>query len=838
MSGFTVRRLPFRKLALGTEESIQIEFVSDGLEVRFPALISITRINQRHQQVASRFIMIDPRGERLMLQAQAADGHVEEAAPAAETPEANVPPILDEQQQAAAHPSQPAQEKPQATGNLNISPAPATDGHHDAWSHGHAAPPHGLHHQPLFQERQSDFDEEGEFINPLVIAYRALRDRWAQAAVAFMVLGAVMATAAWLVIDPIFQSRGLIRIAAKEPKILYAERDDSRLRLFDAFVSSELTYLTSRPVLDRALYLLNREPEPPRDVAQTVDELEQRLAARKMQSMLELTADSIDRDSAKVMVNAVLDAYQQMHVEQLDQRQTIRERELIAREQELLTRLDQLYAVLLNVGGEHDATTVRATHKLRLEQIEEARTTISDIEASLRQLADNGKIIGDGSLDASIQRAVMQDRTLADLSFERTKRAANLSTLRERYAEKHPSVAFAAQELAIIDAAIDERYQLINRLGESGGLSSGAGDTEQSSEQLNEMMAVQEARLVALLADAERLNAKLIDVTAIDDDINENRTMLQETRRALEKVRVESRNSLPGSIEILSRGSVPAQPTINRRKTAAGLAVVMAFGATLTGFVGFYMLRRRVGYSDELASIDGVELIGVVGTMDEMDSMAPPAVNHIRAELEIGIRKHTDRARAIVVAPVSEGTNCAPLTMQLAQSFAGAGTSTLMIDGDFKPRLSSLANVGEQDSKPALISDIPEPLFLSPILSIIPGGGHFDYHRPSMSVETTQTMIRNNRKATDCLIYQGNRLTTDVLSRFVVGESDAVVLVVNRDDKLSDLERQVEATTRLTKGPIFVVLVNASANDPAFRNMQPELVATPANDQSRSGAAA
>lgn len=852
MVGFSVRRLPFRKLELNAEESIQIEFVSEGLEVRFPALISITKLNQRHQNVTCRFVMIDPRGERLMLQALAADGNASDAAATAEEP---APTILNQGADSEAQPHQAgangqtrhpgqnasngtaASSEQRASENLNLAPGTALSGQDDGW--GQSSQGQQQHNQAAMLSRQLEFEEDGEFINPLIIGYRALRGRWAQAAVAFMALGMVLASAAWLVIDPIYESRGLIRIAAKEQAILYADRDDSRLRLFDAFVSSELTYLTSRPVLDRALYLLSRQPEQMTDVADTVHDLEGRLGARKMQSLLELTARSTDQDSAKVMVNAVLDAYQQMHVEQLDQRQTIRERELIAREQELLGRLDQLYARLLDVGGEHDANTLRATHKVRLEQIEDSRTAISEMQGSLRQLADTGKIVGDGEIDMVIQRTVMLDRTLSDLTFERTKRAATLSTLRERYVDTHPSVQLAEQELSIVDQAIDDRYGLINRLGESGALApGGTGNSENSAEEIQDMLDVQEARLTELRTDAERLNAKLIDVSAIDDEIDENRTMLQETRRALEKVRVESRNSLPGTIEILSRGSVPAVPTINRRGTAAGLSVIGAFGVTIGGFVGLYMLRRRVGYSDELGSIEGAELIGVVGAVDDVASMAPPAVNQIRAELEIAIRKQADQARAIVVSPVSDSTNCAPLTMQLAQSFAGANANTLMIDGDFKPRLTALANVPQHETKPALINQLPEPLFLSPILSIIPGGGHFDYNRPAMSVETTRAMMNNNRQATDCVLYQGNRLTTDVQSRFVVGESDAVVLVVNRNDKLADVERQVEASSRLTNGPVFIVLINANAGDPAFRNMQPELVGMNANENGIAGAAA
>ena len=49
-----------------------------------------------------------------------------------------------------------------------------------------------------------------------------------------------------------------MRIVARESKILYADADDSRVRLFDSFVAAEVNYLGSRPVLERTLAKLER----------------------------------------------------------------------------------------------------------------------------------------------------------------------------------------------------------------------------------------------------------------------------------------------------------------------------------------------------------------------------------------------------------------------------------------------------------------------------------------------------------------------------------------------------------------------------------------------------
>ncbi len=72
----------------------------------------------------------------------------------------------------------------------------------------------------------------------------ALRGRMVLGALIGLLLAILFAAGIFFTTKPVFQSQGLMRIVARESKILYANSDDSRLRLFDAFVAAEVTYLT------------------------------------------------------------------------------------------------------------------------------------------------------------------------------------------------------------------------------------------------------------------------------------------------------------------------------------------------------------------------------------------------------------------------------------------------------------------------------------------------------------------------------------------------------------------------------------------------------------------
>ena len=90
-------------------------------------------------------------------------------------------------------------------------------------------------------------------LDPLGILRRALRGREGRVALAMLLVALLGAVGAYFAINPAYQSSGMVRVLAREAKILYADSDDSRLRLYDAFVTAEMELLQSRPVLEAAL---------------------------------------------------------------------------------------------------------------------------------------------------------------------------------------------------------------------------------------------------------------------------------------------------------------------------------------------------------------------------------------------------------------------------------------------------------------------------------------------------------------------------------------------------------------------------------------------------------
>ena len=100
----------------------------------------------------------------------------------------------------------------------------------------------------------SGSDDDGpKPVSPVRIVVRTLRGRWAIAITLAILLGAGAGTAGYVTKHPVYVSGGLVQLSPIKSNILYNDTDDSRLRLFDAFVQAEFSYIQSTPVLERAL---------------------------------------------------------------------------------------------------------------------------------------------------------------------------------------------------------------------------------------------------------------------------------------------------------------------------------------------------------------------------------------------------------------------------------------------------------------------------------------------------------------------------------------------------------------------------------------------------------
>lgn len=459
--------------------------------------------------------------------------------------------------------------------------------------------------QSFIQESQQKQDGG---LNPVQLAQRIFRGMVKQTILLACILGIGFALLVFLIVKPVFESQGLVRITAREPKILSMDRDDSRLRLYDAFVSGEATYIQSQPVMRRAYdYYVEaakerqQGTEGPADKVADYSGFTDSFDIKKVKGLIVIKSKNRQAAASQRAVNALLQAYTQLHLEQSGSRQTLRVRELEVRENELIQKQSQLNAALLNIGEEYDQSSLSKAHLAKVTQLEELDIRLDELSNSLAEMEATGGSIDADTGDMEIKRATLLDRAMADMVFQRAKLAAEKKKRLLRYQDNHPKVASLSASIGVIDKAIETRRQLIATLGKTGAITGGDGANKTQS--MNELMALKkklDTRRQDISKDAKRLNGKLIDLKRINQEKSVVGGMLAETRRVLDQLRLESRNSLPGTIEVLSRATLPEKPASDKRKQFGALAFMMGVGAALVLMVARYQFDSRIRYSDDL----------------------------------------------------------------------------------------------------------------------------------------------------------------------------------------------------------------------------------------------
>ena len=449
-----------------------------------------------------------------------------------------------------------------------------------------------------------DSDEPAP-IDPVGMLARAIRGRALEIGLVAIAVAVLFALLAWLAISPGYQSTGVVRILPREAKLLYTDSDDSRLRLYDAFTNAEVHLMQARPVLETAWHSLHDLHHGASDETFTmpkdVGDLSRLISITNRKGLVTVAAKSGDPQLSAAAVNAVLAAYETHKDRARDRVNDVRRSELQEREKQLAANLGELDARYLEIGGEHDMTSLSKAHIAKTAQLEILEERIGELDNTIAQFQRTGAVGADDIRNAEIQRALLLDQAMADMTYERAGRLADLATLRSRYRPTHHKIVTAELELETLEAAIEERRDQITTLGNVGAL---MGGTSQSSEQsLDELQSVRQKlleRRIVLSAEANELISKLVKIRRVVAEQQRVGKLLDTTKRALDEVIVESQAGRSRSIDVIARGKVPDRPIDDKRKPVAFGAAFFGALATLIGFLLSSLLNPRIRYSDDL----------------------------------------------------------------------------------------------------------------------------------------------------------------------------------------------------------------------------------------------
>jgi Mrp family chromosome partitioning ATPase len=676
-----------------------------------------------------------------------------------------------------------------------------------------------------------DSDDAPPALDPLGMVRRALRGRERRVAVVTFLVALLAAIAAYLAVKPAYQSSGMVRVLAREAKVLYSDSDDSRLRLYDAFVTAEMELLQSRPVLEGALADLHARRGASFPLPGDVGDLASMFAIASKKGLISVAARSPDPQLSAAAVNAVLNAYEASNEAARRRHYDVRRQELSTRERELEGSLAALNAEYLEIGGEHDAGTLSKAHVAKTAQLEVLEERIAELDNTIAQMQATGGAGADvGSVE--IQRATLLDKATADMTYERAQRLAALETLRRRYRPAHPKLRAAEGELTILESAIAERREQIATLGKAGALTGGGSDSAQQS--FADLAALSDklvTRRETIRAEAADLNSKLIRIRGVVTEKQRVEELLAETKRALDEVLVESQNDLSRAVEIIAVGKVPDGPIEDKRKPAALGAAVFGGLGTLAFFIAGTVLAGRVRFSDDLDERAGGLLAAVVADETDPRRGLDAAASRLRNEIDLRWPSQGTKPLVIGVVAAAPGAGATSLVDALGRHYAAAGRSTLLIDANAAdsslsrlygasdaPGAAAVAhgNVAIAEAVRAATPDEGAPQLLAASSCTSAAGAA--QGTPELAVEDMRRLLNAARAGHDLIVVDLGVLAAGRQSAVGAAMADRVVLVAASGERKQSIVSALDLLGRLAPERVLLTLSRALPRDPALES--------------------
>jgi len=632
--------------------------------------------------------------------------------------------------------------------------------------------------------------------NPLLILHRGLRGRYPLAIGLGLTFGLVFASLGYLLVKPVYQSVGLVRVAPTLPRVLYSTEETSQMPAFDSFVQAQASYIQSQRVRQMALGSERlTKVSWPSGIDGDVELMEGLQVGRaKGAEIINVSFKHANAAKAQAALNAILDSYDRLKDESFGMDSGEKQKKLEDLKIERQRELDALRKQAIEETERLGTGDLDQLHSATVEEVINLDRSLFEINQVIAMMegAQQAPQPKDGAppappAEATLEQLALVDERLADLIKERDSLESQLRTLLTILTEEHRNVLETRRRLAAKEQEITDRAAQIPSPNQVGGDQVPAGGrVPYTLEQLK----LQKQKLDTLRSlSSERLREigrSKATLTQIAERIEEKKRDLDLVSTRLKQLDVEKQNIETGRVSIMQFGDLPARPATDRRLplSAAGLLFGLAAGiggVWLTGFA-----RGGCRYADEIQDNGpAVPLLEVLPAVDptspEWVDLAAHSVHHVRSILNN--MRTPGRSLAILVTSPTTGDGKTYFASALAHSFAMSGHKTIAVDADLVGHQLS-ARLGHSESpglRDAALEGTPAPTYvLGKDLDVLPAGVRDEFQPEQLNLKYIEELLNSLRSRYDTVVIDTGPILGSLEANLVAGIADRVVLVVGR----------------------------------------------------------
>lgn len=685
---------------------------------------------------------------------------------------------------------------------------------------------------------EQDVEETTEPVNPILVVVRLLRGRL----LVSLVLAILCAIPAGLVVyssvAPVYTSQGIVQIIPERAAVLTDTPESAPMRNFRSFVSAQATFVGSRPVLEQAILdsELIRANWPASGAG--VGRLEGSLgvAARDGSELIQVSITDKNPETARLALNAVLRAYENLHINE-------KRLEVSQTEEALDRRLSRLQAEVRHIQSQieeqslqYGVESLMNVHDRRVLQMEQIREALQQVERDIAQKKANPDVEQTSQTNNDLMRLVALDDQLESFKLQATAVQQELMQMEERgIGEQHPEVKSLLRRRQHLLDQVRAREQQLKQLAETGTFTSSADEAPDTEEEIKNLVVLRDQlsegfqKLQQEVQDLGKRRAKIRQLRLDENDLQRD---LGETERRLELLRLETRNS-PGRISIAMWGTKPTGPSNDKRMP---YSVVAAGGAGVMGFILLPMLaylRRQYTYSDETENLPGTEMMTVLPHIDRSNLVsqhrAEIAVQHLRNNLQLV----TSSEHVVVSITGSEGNEgVTSLVMALAVAMAESGSSVIVVDANLNnPDLTSKMSMSDRYGLREMMSraEGPDMAQLSrfilgtsyPDVAVLPVGQDMTADPQRLSMVKLKRLMEQLKRRFDVVLIDTGPILGHAHAQLFASVAEQNVLMIRRLQSMTAARDAVNLIRRVSPQTIGLVFNDALRNDPGLRPIFP-----------------
>lgn len=655
-----------------------------------------------------------------------------------------------------------------------------------------------------------------------------LRGRWKRAILLGLTLGAILGVLGYLTASPMYQSVGVVRIAASTPVLVQPtiETTDRRAQ-YDKFVATQVQLMEQSTCLKAALedeelskLAWANQPSALKALAHGLE-----VKPDRESELVYASFESEDGVVARTALNAVLRTYQTMYGQYggdniNDRLQKLQD--MVNTQKRILTGIRSDRQKILS---RYATTDLHALQTENMKQRMELEARINGAKRILEQLASNKSEGGSPTnhVAPTLQMLEIRDPYLAQLADEKIKAQDKFDRNTRNRVPGSVLYVQLENDLKIASDMYDREYQ--KALNDWMAAGPDAVSLNANQEILSE------GQITVLQKDMDQLNdrqRKLVEDLAQEDDLN----MQEESAQALYKTINDryvslstEKISLESGIKIEGWGSRADEPSSDARRRRAIIGLALGLMASFGTFFLLGTVDRRAFGASQLAHVPGSRIPPCLGVLPDLGaSLSDPESSDVASHCVHQIRNQIEAVRdpragyVLAITSPFQGDGKTSIVMALGWSYAAAGYKTLLIDCDMVGRslTRQMGLIGREGLKDALAArELNGSISRLPVdhLSAIPVGVDARFGPENVRRADLENLLDQVRDKYDVILIDTGPMLGALESTPVTAAADGVVLSVRRGRSRSRLEDCVSRLEMVGTRCVGVILNCAARSD-------------------------